>query len=110
MDADALTPFLGSFLVASLPARFPTPLEQGVPVASGQPKKCVLGGEKGFRGEDKAQHAQGRCRGVGVNMPKADTKSHFGLRAPRPHGLPKRALGLSFERKVPPDSGFTSKL
>ena len=37
-------------------------------------KKRVLGGEKGFRGEDKAQHAQGRCRGVGGDMAKVDTK------------------------------------
>ena len=37
-------------------------------------KTCVLGGEKGFRGEDKAQHAQGRCRGVEGDMAKVDTK------------------------------------
>jgi hypothetical protein len=34
-------------------------------------------------------------------------KSRWGRRAPRPHGLPKRALGLSFGPQVPPDSGFT---
>ena len=37
-------------------------------------KTCVLGGKKGFRGEDKAHHAQGRCRGVGGDMAKVDTK------------------------------------
>ena len=37
-------------------------------------KTCVLGGEKGFRGEDKAHHAQGRCRSVGGDMAKVDTK------------------------------------
>jgi hypothetical protein len=37
-------------------------------------------------------------------------KKHFGHTLPRPHGLPKRALGLSFGPQVAPDSGFTSKL
>ena len=37
-------------------------------------------------------------------------KSRCGRPAPRPHGLPKRASGLSFGPQVPPDSGFTAIL
>ncbi len=36
---------------------------------------CDLGGESNLGGrEDKAQHAQGRCRGVGWDMPQVDAK------------------------------------
>jgi hypothetical protein len=34
----------------------------------------------------------------------------FGVRVPRPHGLLKRPLGLSFDPQVPLDSGFQSQL
>jgi hypothetical protein len=36
---------------------------------------CVCSGwREQFRGEDKAQHAQGRCRGVDWDMPQVDAK------------------------------------
>ncbi len=38
-------------------------------------KKCVCPGwREEFRGEDKAQHAQGKCRGVGWDMAQVNTK------------------------------------
>jgi hypothetical protein len=39
---------------------------------------------------------------------KKNRKKQFGRSAPRPHGLPKRALRLPFGPQVPPDSGFTA--
>jgi hypothetical protein len=41
---------------------------------AGNQKACVLFAEKRFRGEDKAEHAQGRCSGVGGDMAKVDKK------------------------------------
>ncbi len=41
---------------------------------------------------------------------KTWNKSRCGRREPRPHGLPKMALGLSFGPQVPPDLGFTAIL
>ncbi len=42
-------------------------------------QNCVSPGwREQFRGEDKAQHAQGRCRGVGWDTPQVDAK--FGAR------------------------------
>ena len=52
----------------------PLPLEQKFQCLAGNQKACDLCVEKRFRGEDKAEHAQGRCRGVGGNMTKVDTK------------------------------------
>jgi hypothetical protein len=47
-------------------------------VADCLPKLRVSGWREEFRGEDKAQHAQGRCRGVARDMPQVDAK--VGLR------------------------------
>ena len=38
-------------------------------------QNCVCSGwREQFSGEDKAQHAQGRCRGVSWDMPQVDAK------------------------------------
>ncbi len=38
-------------------------------------QNCVCSGwREQFSGEDKAQHAQGRCRGMGWDMPQVDAK------------------------------------
>jgi hypothetical protein len=38
-------------------------------------QNCVCSGwREQFSGEDKAQHAQGRCRGVGWDMPRVDAR------------------------------------
>ncbi len=46
----------------------PLPLEQLFQCLDGNQKACDLCVEKRFRGEDKAKHAQGRCRGLGGDM------------------------------------------
>jgi hypothetical protein len=45
---------------------------------AGTKKESVQGEEIGFGGEDKAQHAHGRCWGVGRDMGQVDFK--FGAR------------------------------
>ncbi len=52
----------------------PLPLEQKFQCLASNQKACDLCVEKKFRGEDKAEHAQERCRGVGGNMAKIETK------------------------------------
>ena len=52
----------------------PLPLEQKFQCLAGNEKACVLCERKRFSGEDKAENAQGRCRGVGGDMAKVDTK------------------------------------
>ncbi len=58
------------------PARntYPLPEKAQFQWSIANQKACVLGGEVGARGEDKAQHALGRCRGVGENMGQARSK------------------------------------
>ncbi len=52
----------------------PLPLEQLFQCLAGYENACDLCEEKRFRGEDKAKHAQGRCKGVGGDMSKVDAK------------------------------------
>jgi hypothetical protein len=56
----------------------------------GTKKKSVQGEEMCFGGEDKAQHAQGRCRGVDRDMGQVDFK--FGAR--------RQPVGQAGRRKV----------
>ena len=59
----------------------PLPLEQKFQCLAGNQKACDLCVEKKFRGEDKAEHAQGRCRGVDGNMAKVETKGGARIQA-----------------------------
>ena len=53
----------------------PQPLEQLFQCLDGYQKACDLCEKKRFRGEDKVEQAQGRCRGVGGEMAKVDAKA-----------------------------------
>jgi hypothetical protein len=75
-------------------------------IMAGNQKACDLCVEKRFRGEDKAEHAQGGCRGVGGDMAKVDTK--VGARV-QPVSFTRRKKAAVAEREKERDEKSKTK-